>query len=349
MRNADPSLVVKHGFVELPELLGGPLCGALSRVSMDKAHAISNARELDCQSLEEQWAAVKYAVEDNAVVRQAIECAFGVAEFCLEEAKLLEADGDEPPQIPHADAINNAGGMFGVVQLRGGQAPTEAVEYAGVEDLFVEEETECAECESPIQLTDKQARQRDHLRLSDLGAVVPWTCARAGRGECGRRRKKSRRQEAQRTDNFLGVRVCNAFRSLLEDPAGVIKRMQPCGEPAPDVGDALLALPTLLHRGPGGGGGAVARRVLFFFVRPIFAPARYLDGGVAFRYDPSSQVHAAYLLELAAKCAPSGFLAEVEAQLVRKRYAEDLQPRGIYDLRRFQPTRGLRAGVGEPN
>jgi hypothetical protein len=113
------------------------------------------------------------------------------------------------------------------------------------------------------------------------------------------------------------------------------------------VGDALLALPTLLHRGPGGGGGGtVARRVLFFFVRPIFAPTHYLDAGGAFKYDPSSQVHAAYLLELAVKCAPPGFLSEAEAQLVRERYAKDLLPRGIYDLKRFQPTHGLRAGAG---
>jgi hypothetical protein len=345
MRNAEPSLVVERGFVELPALLSGALCGALSDVSMDKAHAISNARELDCHSLKE-WAAVKCDVEDNAVVREAMRCAFGVAKFCLDEAKLLEAPANGPPQIPHADAINNAGGMFGVVQLRDGQAPTEALEYAGVDDLFVEEETECVECNCPIRLTDKQARQREHLRrLSDLGAVPPWTCARAGRGECGRRRKKSRRQEAERTGDFLGDRVCNAFRSLLDDPVRVIELMQPCGEPEPAMGDALLALPTLLHRGPGGGGGTVARRVLFFFVRPVFAPTLFVEGG-AFRYDSSSQVHAAYLLDLAAKCASPGFLDAAEAEAVRERY-ENLHPRNMYNLRKFQPTRGLRgAGVG---
>ena len=43
---------------------------------------------------------------------------------------------------------------------------------------------------------------------------------------------------------------------------------------APRVGETLIALPTLIHRGPGNRSGQVARKVLFFALRP-----RYGDEG----------------------------------------------------------------------
>ena len=337
MRNALPSCVMQHGFVELPALLSEDLCTALMAANMasDTSYEISNARELDCPP--EHWAAVKRAVESSSVVREAMQRVYGTGAYCMDVAKLLEAHGQAPPQIPHADAVHNAGGMFGVVQLRGGQAPTIAAPYADTMDatkLFAEQRQKCAKCDHPLGwLTDEQARHRQHLPGSN------WTCEKAGHGACaeirpGKRRRVSSRQEAQRTNDFFSVRVCDAFRPLLQSPERLIESMVPCGDPEPGVGDGLLALPTLIHRGPGGGGRDVARRVLFFFVRP--AAESY-----EFQYDSSAQVHAAFLLTLAEKRERPDWLPHCEAQRVRQVYKEL-----SYDLLAFEPTAGLR-GIDE--
>ena len=121
--------------------------------------------------------------------------------------------------------------------------------------------------------------------------------------------------------------------------------MKPCGAADPSAGDALLALPTLIHRGPGGGGdgeGGPARRVLFFFVRPVFDPARFEPdpAGGAFKYDPTSQVHAAFLLQVAEKLAPA-FLRS--RGLDRQTVARAYKALG-HELGWFATSRGLRGG-----
>ena len=88
-----------------------------------------------------------------------------------------------------------------------------------------------------------------------------------------------------------------SYCELLLRPSEVIKRMRPCGNPQPALGDGVLALPTLVYRGPGGshtpGAAGRSRRVLFFTLRP-----KYLDRleGTAGAYDEDGQVHAAWLL-----------------------------------------------------
>jgi len=44
------------------------------------------------------------------------------------------------------------------------------------------------------------------------------------------------------------LQVLAAFAPLLEPPQQLVERMAPCGAP-PALGDGLLALPTLVHRG----------------------------------------------------------------------------------------------------
>ena len=48
----------------------------------------------------------------------------------------------------------------------------------------------------------------------------------------------------------MHLQVLAAFAPLLEPPQQLVARMAPCGPP-PAMGDGLLALPTLVHRGPG--------------------------------------------------------------------------------------------------
>ena len=298
LRNAEPTLVMKKGFVELPGLLSESLCGTLSNIDIGTSPGrikISNATEVDIKHLEE-WQRVHDAIAGHSILEAAVRCAFGVAEFELAEAKLLEAEPSAPAQIPHADAINNLGGFFGVVHLRPSQAATLAHPYdaQGVAELYVTCEASCHDCGTQIRLTDEQARRREHLRLGE-----PWTCSCSDAGrDCmpaGRRQKSARKQGAP----SMGEAVCHgkAFAPLLNDPEGVVERMQPLGTPTPEVGDAVLALPTLLHHGPGGSGSTTARRVLFFFVRPVFSPERFRPMPehelAALLYDPSSQVQRA--------------------------------------------------------
>ena len=58
---------------------------------------------------------------------------------------------------------------------------------------------------------------------------------------------------------------------VLYRPVETIKRMRPLGKPLPAVGDAVLGMPTLVHRGPGHEVlDGPPRRVLFFTLRPTF-------------------------------------------------------------------------------
>mmetsp|Transcript_49456 Transcript_49456/g.163839 ORF Transcript_49456/g.163839 Transcript_49456/m.163839 type:complete len:346 (-) Transcript_49456:246-1283(-) len=335
-RNSDPSLVMEHGFVELPALLDSELCSELSAVDMEgdkHTQQISNATELDMKHLTTPFSKAKAAVETSATIGAAMRASFGVSRFCLDEAKLLEAGPSAKPQIPHADDTNNTGGFFGVAHVRPRQAPTLAHAYEP-RTFWVDATAACDLCKTQIRLTDEHARCRSSARLD-----ASWTCESSGRAPACTNKRKSRSEPTK------GEVICASFLPLLADPAGVIARMKPCGAADPSAGDALLALPTLIHRGPGGGGdgeGGPARRVLFFFVRPVFDPTRFEPdpAGGAFKYDPTSQVHAAFLLQVAEKLAPA-FLRS--RGLDRQTVARAYKALG-HELGWFATSRGLRGG-----
>ena len=82
---------------------------------------------------------------------------------------------------------------------------------------------------------------------------------------------------------------------MLLDPARCIDQMRDCGASEPARGDGLLALPTLIHQGPGCPRGTRqargrARKVLFFSVRPTYPAALYAPDGDDDVYDSSAQV-----------------------------------------------------------
>jgi hypothetical protein len=73
--------------------------------------------------------------------------------------------------------------------------------------------------------------------------------------------------------------------------------------PPPRAGDGLVALPTLVHRGPGGDPAMGRRWVLFFTVVPLFAAEDGTDPAFEAtlgEYDPEAQIHAVWLLWRAA-------------------------------------------------
>ena len=99
------------------------------------------------------------------------------------------------------------------------------------------------------------------------------------------------------SDEALQARLLRAFAPLL-DPATLVEDMRPCGPADPEIGDAVIGLPTLYHRGPGTLQQPVdgpGRAVVFFSVRPKFSGERARSQGLG-AYDPAQQVNAAWLV-----------------------------------------------------
>ena len=65
-----------------------------------------------------------------------------------------------------------------------------------------------------------------------------------------------------------------------------------------NAGDAFIALPTLVHRGPGTIGCTSTRHVLFFVIQPEYLDSAPPGEGEEShdKFDPNLQVHAAFLL-----------------------------------------------------
>lgn len=123
-------------------------------------------------------------------------------------------------------------------------------------------------------------------------------CKTSERTRCGRLEGESKRggEEEEDHDEQFAQSVCESFHELLYSPSDVVDGMRPVGA-EPGVGDALLALPTLVHRGPGGNDACGKdRMVLFFTLQPEFA----LDDESVGTYDPETQIHAGWILWRAA-------------------------------------------------
>ena len=93
--------------------------------------------------------------------------------------------------------------------------------------------------------------------------------------------------------------ACGAFPQLLWQPEEVVRQMRPLGPP-PGTGDGLVALPTMVHRGPGGNDAmATERSVLFFSIQPVFPPEKRAFSDEIGTYDPEAQIHGGWLLHRA--------------------------------------------------
>ena len=76
------------------------------------------------------------------------------------------------------------------------------------------------------------------------------------------------------------------------------------GPSSPKAGDTLIALPTLVHRGPGNPHGASPRKVLFFSLRPRYDSttsgrsdqAETLVAADVGVYDDATQIHVGWVL-----------------------------------------------------
>jgi len=279
-RNECAQLILNHGFVEAPALFPVETCAALNALSRDRAVFISNALQLTVVG--SALRLIRTAVTESPVIKAAVLAVYGTDQCTVpkDSVKILHAEPGTQPQIPHADDTCNRE-LFGVVHLKPKQRATECARYKSA-DWPVEPSltAQCTACQRWVVLSDWHARRRDHC-------LKQFVCGTVGQ-EC----------HAPDGDDNNDAQVYEAFRELIDDPAGVIADMLPCGQPEGCAGDGILALPTLLHRGPGTmdlPAGEAGRTVCFFSVRPKFSGERAELNGFG-TYDPDKQVHGAWLL-----------------------------------------------------
>ena len=80
----------------------------------------------------------------------------------------------------------------------------------------------------------------------------------------GRKKREHEADDETDTRDEFAQGVCSAFSELLFAPNETVSSMRPIG-PDPEVGDAIVALPTLVHRGPGGNDDHGKERMVLFF------------------------------------------------------------------------------------
>ena len=290
LRNIDPRRIDAHGFVECPTLLPQDVCDEIAKLSMTAAEQISNASELDLAVASTDLAQIVESILcSSSTLREAVEHFFSTPDFCVPVLKVLETKHGAEPQIPHADDYWNRE-LFGVLQVRSGQQPTQAVVYDSSAAYPTGIWKACATCGSYISIPDHIARKREHLKSS------PFQCSLLG-STCERKRTlpTSRAEAHAEREQIDAEHMRDAFSQLLFRAAETVSCMRPIGTPNPEVGDAIVGLPTLVHRGPGGYSireRTPMRRVLFFVIEPRFSdkPTEVAS------YDPDKQVHAAWLL-----------------------------------------------------
>ena len=291
LRNFDPRRIEQNGFVECCSLLPDNLCDEIAQLPMAISKQISNASELDLGAASANLARrIKSELGSNSTLCQTVESLFGTRDFIVPTLKVLEASSDADPQIPHADDFWNRE-LFGVVHVRAGQQPTQAVVYDASAAYPTGLWCECAHCGSYISIPDHVARRRGHLNRPFLCSTVGSTC------EHTRSLSTAPAQADEARERAVAEGMRDAFSQLLFRAVETVSCMRPIGCPQPQIGDAVVGLPTLIHRGPGGRQGAVdapLRRVLFFTLRPRFTDARATAEGTA--YDADKQIHAAWLL-----------------------------------------------------
>jgi len=359
MRNEDPSLIEKHGFVECGQLIDADLCARIVKLKMHDAKDISNAVEKTLKG--PLLKSVCARIGASPTVADAVHTVFGVRAFAVRTVKVLQAEPTAPAQIPHADDFCNRE-LFGICHLLPDQPRTEAVPYDSAAYYPTNVSVECDKCGQWVALPDRTARRRDHERGNFYCAHAGKTCLSKAAAAANRRKwadwsidqdmndattvtgaaaaggaaaaaaaaaaqaaaqaeadaKAGGKRFTDASDVAAALdaavdfdpfahEVCAAFAPLLHEPAKVLERMRPMGA-TPRAGDGLIALPTLVHRGPGGDPKLGKRWVLFFTIVPLFGAdagddAPELDEtfeATLGEYDPDAQIHAVWLLWRAA-------------------------------------------------
>ena len=151
--DADDAALLKEGFAQVPSLVSASLCADIvANVSMAKGQVISNALQQEVSG--ELRTRVDSELQSSPALAKLVQQVFGVATFRVSEAKRLSVPCHAEPQAPHADDFHNRS-LIGVVHLREGQQPTEAIPYDAAARYPTGVFIACGDCGAYVQVGDK--------------------------------------------------------------------------------------------------------------------------------------------------------------------------------------------------
>lgn len=148
--------LLNQGFTQVPSLVSASLCAdILTNVSMAKGEVISNAVQQEVHG--ELRARIDHELRRSPMLAALVRQVFGVATFRVSEAKRLSIPCHAEPQTPHADDYHNRS-LIGVVHLRDGQQPTEALPYDAAARYPTGVFVACGDCGAYVQVGDMGQR-----------------------------------------------------------------------------------------------------------------------------------------------------------------------------------------------
>eukprot|EP00956_Cyclotella_meneghiniana_P012782 scaffold18176_cov54-Cyclotella_meneghiniana.AAC.4 len=198
-----------------------------------------------------------------------------------ESLKLLATTPGSPPQLPHADD-HCTSCLVGIVHLKDNQLQTRIAQYNPNKDYPTGITSTCDSCHVEEQLPDEDYKRGVHL------TTQKWYC-----GNCQQPQQQS--SSLSSTPYDFERKLTHAFGELLQDP-------NICNAYAgntPKANDGILALPTLLHCGPGNPSTSTSHRIVFFFtLRPTYKHTKRLTSQIKelHRYNSDIQIHAPCVL-----------------------------------------------------
>lgn len=274
IKNNMVSRIEKAGFVEMTQVMPSQLIDSLRSEIEEKFSSLKNNRQkkpadgfikisnaLQANVSKDLAEKVSLALMGSDKVHDSMKHVFGKGGessyegFVVESLKLLVTPPGSPAQLPHADD-HCTSCLFGVVHLKDDQLRTRIAKYNNKKDYPTGITSTCDSCQRDEQLPDADYKRGVHV------TTEKWYC-----GHCN---------QPARPYDFEG-KLTIAFGELLEHPD--ICDAYPGN--VPKANDGILALPTMIHCGPGNPSASTENRmVLFFTVRPIYKNTKTLTAGV---------------------------------------------------------------------
>ena len=258
--------ILSRGHVTVKSLISTNLAAdILDGVSMARAAVISNALQQNLPG--ELRKRCEEELRSSSALADLVEQVFGVRTFRVSTPKRLSTPCLAEAQMPHADDFCNRE-LIAIVQLREGQQPTEAIPYDAAARYPTGVFVPCTSCQALGQVSDAELRRRE----ADATTFQCEECA-CGLGLDGATGPRDldgceRAFASTAFKAFAGPLLERRGRTLLS----VQQAMRPCSGPDTACGDAVVALPTLIHRGPGNTSATQTRDVLFFTLQPTGFP-----------------------------------------------------------------------------
>lgn len=291
IKNNMVSRIESAGFVEMKQALPSQFIDSLRSEAEEKLSNLNNRQKkaadgfikisnaLQAIVSKDLAEKVSLALMGSDKIHDSMKHVFGKGKessyegFVVETLKLLATPPGSPPQLPHADD-HCTSCLVGIIHLKDDQLRTRITKYNNKKDYPTGITSTCDNCQRDEQLPDADYKRGVHL------TTEKWYC-----GHCN---KPARPYDFEK-------KLTLAFGELLDNPDVADAH---AGE-IPKANDGILALPTLIHSGPGNPSLSTEHRiVLFFTVRPIYKNVKPSTAGVEkqHRYREDLQIHAPCIL-----------------------------------------------------